>query len=129
MVSGLSSNLFHLFSIAFLAHLIIKGLEVREDLEYAPAASAFLERDERGSEKITIQDPQLLIFHSTEADLSYAIIAYAAASYVHQAVLSDLNYRHSLFTRSSMTFDSRIFKNRHEKTGGPSEASQDEIKN
>jgi hypothetical protein len=71
-------------------------MEVREDLEYRAAASALLESYEGGPEQVALEYPCLPGSLSPHADVGDTVVAQAAAFDVHQAVLSDLNYRHPI---------------------------------
>jgi hypothetical protein len=86
---GLNFDLYGLdLLVADRAHVVVQGFEVREQFVYLSALVAFLERDIRGLEQITLFDAFL---GPLQAHIRDAVITKAAPTDVHPHMFADLN--------------------------------------
>jgi hypothetical protein len=88
--------LFHkdIMLVASRASVVIKGVQVGEELVDRSTIFTFLECDERRSEHITALDTGLIDIAPSEAYICHAIVAQASTTDVHPTVLSDPDLCH-----------------------------------
>jgi hypothetical protein len=87
-LAGLDDRNYLHFLVADRAHVVVQGLEVREQFVDLSALVAFLERNVRGLEQIALIDA---VFCPLQADISDAVITKAAPTDVDPHMLADLN--------------------------------------